>query len=153
MKKIVLLLALFALNGVLAHDGKHILGKSIFDKNYKYRINTSDSHIGHFYIKKARSSRKGNEKLKVEHTIHLENDVVRKFNIKYTEKTSLLSYDYDMEGFTYFFNFFIKDEVQTASHPGSMVIYNKAENSFTVNNVSLDPVDDSETAEEHSHPQ
>lgn len=154
MKKIILALAiLFAANStVLAHHNSSVAKKSIFDKVYKYKINTTESHIGHFYIKKARVSRKGNEKLKIEHTIHLDSNIVKKFNIKYNHKTSLISYDFDMDDFKYSFSFYIKENLLTESNPGAMTIYNKADNTFTVANVTLDPLDESESEDDgHEH--
>ena len=148
MKRIILVLTLLigSTTVVNAHAGAHVAGRSIFDKTYKYRINTSESHIGHFYIKKARASRKGNERLRIEHTIHLESDVVKKFNVKYKESSSMLSYNYDMDGFTYFFNFHLLEDPLTSSNPGSMTIFNKTDKSFSVSNVTLDPLlEDGET--------
>lgn len=155
MKKTFLALVILLGLNVQAHSGPHITGTSIFDKAYKYKINTADGHIGHFYIKKARVSRKANERLRVEHTIHLETDIVKKFNINYKEKTGLISYDYDMDGFRYFFNFYIQEDLLEVSNPGSMTIFNKSDNSFTVANVTLDAVLESDSqgneAGEHGH--
>lgn len=149
MKNIILVLALlFTANSpALAHHGANSASsktKSLFEKQYKYRINTTEGHVGHFYVKRARASRKGNEKLRIEHTIHLESDVVKKFNVKYSDKTSLLSYNYDMDGYTYMFNFYINKNLLTESNPGAMTIFNKADNTFTVSNVTLEPLDETE---------
>ncbi len=149
---IALILCLLCTNYVFAHAGTHLPFKSIFKKQYKYKINTADSHIGHFYVKKSRVNRASNETLRVEHTIHLEENVVKKLNVKFKDKTSLLSYKFDMEDYTYFFNFYIADgDFLSGSSPGSMVILDKLNASFSVENVTLDPFDDSVTEQASGH--
>lgn len=148
-----LLLVLLILCGTLvhAHEGEHVAGESIFDKNYKYRINTVDGHIGHFYVKSSRVSRLANEKLKIEHTIHLDEDAVKTFNIKYDDKTSLIAYEFNTDTLNYYFNFYITDDLLNSSNPGSMVIFNKTNNTFTLANVTLDPLDESAGDDGHEH--
>ena len=141
MRKIILALVFACCTNVsIAHNGPHLPNTSIFSKDYKYRINTENSHIGHFYIKKARVSTSGNENLRIEHTIHLEEDVVKKFKIAYKEKSSMISYKFNMEDRIYFFNFYIFEDPLNNSNPGTMAIFDKATNSFTIENVTLDPL-------------
>lgn len=157
MKKITLALVILLSMHTFAfahHGAKSSSSKtsSIFDKKYKYLINTEDGHIGHFYVKRARASRKGNERLRIEHTIHLESDIVKKFNVRFDNKSSLLSYNYDMDGLTYIFNFYINEDIASSSNPGAMTIFNKSDNSFSVANVTLDLQDDSTTEDDgHDH--
>jgi hypothetical protein len=151
MKKIIFILSFFLMATVSAHSGSHLVGESIFDKFHKYEINNGDTHIGHFYLIRSRVSRKANEKLKVEHTVHLESDVVKKFSIKYNDKTSLISYKISTDTLNYYFNFYLEDTLLTGSNPGSMVIYDSADNSFTVANVTLDVIEPTAETTGHTH--
>ena len=152
MRKIVLALVLASCAHLsFAHNGPHIASTSIFSKDYKYRINTASSHIGHFYLKKARISPIGSEKLRIEHTIHLEEDVVKKFRITYKEKSSMISYKFDMDARTYFFNFYIVEDPLNNSNPGTMAIFDKSTNTFSVENVTLDPMLETESGDGHMH--
>jgi hypothetical protein len=144
MKKFLLVLALLTstASSAFAHHNSNALKtrtSTSFKKDYKYAINTSESHVGHFYVKRSRANRK-NERVRIEHTIHLENDVVKKFNVRFNQKTGILSYQYDMDSFTYFFNFYLAEGFLEASNPGTMSIFNKADNTFTIANVTLDPI-------------
>jgi hypothetical protein len=151
MKKIILALVIFFMTSAHAHGGAHIVGKSIFDKDYKYKINNGETHYGHFYVKRSKAKRNGNENLRIEHTVHIgDNNITKRFSVKYNEKTSLLTYAYNMEGYIYYCNFYIKDNLLSGGNQGALTIYNKADNSFTLINVTLEPVLESETTV-HSH--
>ncbi len=133
-----------------AHTGAHLPFKSIFKKSYKYRINSGDEHLGHFYVKKSNVSRKLNEKIKVEHSIHLDETVVEKTKIYYKEKSNILSYSLDLADRIYFFQFHLEEDFLNASNLGSVSIFDKNTNEFNVSLATLDPLDES-SGEDSGH--
>ena len=90
------------------------------------------------------------QKLKIEHTIHSDEDIVKTFNINYDDKTSLVAYEFNTDTLNYYFNFYITDEFLSSANPGSMVIFNKTNNTFTLANVTLDPLEES-SDDDHGH--
>ena len=146
---LLIFLNLFFLLPACAHAGAHKKYQSIFDKTYKYKINSDTEHIGHFYVRRSKVTKKSNEFLQIIHTIHLDSDLEDRLKIKYTERTSFLNYRLNFDNYIYYFNFYIVDDFLNSSSPGSMVIFNKESKEYTIENVQLEPVEDN--GSDHMH--
>jgi hypothetical protein len=149
VKRYLLIFLFFLHLPVFAHAGAHKKYQSIFDKTYKYKINSDTEHIGHFYVRRSKVTKKSNEFLQIIHTIHLDSDLEDRLKIKYTERTSFLNYRLNFDNYIYYFKFYIVDDFLNSSSPGSMVVFNKETKEYSSENVQLEPVEDN--GSDHMH--